>query len=245
MTSMGINLEKSLWEIYLAESIEVILDICSTAAVSWGCSCRSYHFMNTLGKSDVVDHQYSYDRPASQWLSIYDDMNPRMDNIIPAHIMTTGKPMLWSKAASETAENVQERNFITALRSRGFGDDGLGLPLFGPAGRNAYSAYGLDSNQKIKLGQLIQNLWALSTLAHLRILEILDTQNEATIALSKREKEVLIWLGRGKSNKEIARSLGISGDTVDTYVRRTYKKLHAKGRIEAIIRAIQLGIISV
>lgn len=242
---MGINLEKSLWEIHSAESVEFVLNICSTAAVSWGCSCRSYHFMNTSGESDVVDHQFSHDRPASQWIAIYDNMDPRMDNIIPAHIMTSGKPMLWSKAARETAHNEQERNFITALRSRGYGDDGIGLPLFGPAGRNAYSAYSLECNQKTKLGQLVQNLWALSTMAHLRILEILDTDNEGTIALSKREKEVLIAMGQGKSNKEIARSLGISGDTVDTYVKRTYGKLHAKGRIDAIIRAIRLGIISV
>lgn len=62
--------------------------------------------------------------------------------------------------------------------------------------------------------------------------------------LSPREKEVLHWVAKGKSNSVIADILGVSESTVDTFLRRIYSKLNATNRITAVVRAIRLGIIS-
>ncbi len=53
-------------------------------------------------------------------------------------------------------------------------------------------------------------------------------------ALSPREQEVLDLLARGYLYKEIAESLGISGPTVNTYIRRIYEKLHVRSRSQAV-----------
>jgi len=51
--------------------------------------------------------------------------------------------------------------------------------------------------------------------------------------LSSREYEVLGLLAQGYLCKEISQSLGISNNTVDTYLRRIYEKLHVHSRSQA------------
>ena len=54
--------------------------------------------------------------------------------------------------------------------------------------------------------------------------------------LSPREREVLELLARGFLYKEIAESLGISVQTVNTYIRRIYEKLHVRSRAQAVAK---------
>lgn len=53
-------------------------------------------------------------------------------------------------------------------------------------------------------------------------------------ALSPREKQVLHSLALGKRYKEVASSLGISVNTVNSYTKSLYKKLNANSRAEAV-----------
>jgi DNA-binding NarL/FixJ family response regulator len=55
-----------------------------------------------------------------------------------------------------------------------------------------------------------------------------------TANLSPREQEVLELLARGFLYKEIADSLQLSVQTVNTYIRRIYEKLHVRSRGQAI-----------
>jgi DNA-binding NarL/FixJ family response regulator len=52
--------------------------------------------------------------------------------------------------------------------------------------------------------------------------------------LSAREAELLDRLARGRSYKECAAEMAVSLDTVRTYVRRLYEKLHVHSRHEAV-----------
>jgi DNA-binding NarL/FixJ family response regulator len=60
------------------------------------------------------------------------------------------------------------------------------------------------------------------------------TKVPAGDALSKRENEVLVLLAQGYLYKEIADTLGISLETVNTYIRRIYEKLHVHSRAQAV-----------
>ncbi|MEM1263229.1 MAG: response regulator transcription factor [Pseudomonadota bacterium] len=61
--------------------------------------------------------------------------------------------------------------------------------------------------------------------------------------ISEREFAVLELLASGQTNKEIARSLAVSPNTVKTHVARLYAKLDAGRRTEAIHRARELGLL--
>jgi DNA-binding NarL/FixJ family response regulator len=63
--------------------------------------------------------------------------------------------------------------------------------------------------------------------------------------LSAREREVLLHMFEGKSNKEIAASLTISEHTVNIHVKNILSKLGASGRTEAVTLALRKGILNI
>lgn len=65
----------------------------------------------------------------------------------------------------------------------------------------------------------------------------------ASLGLTPREVEVLALLAAGQANKEIARALGVSPNTVKTHLARLYEKLGATSRTAAIAQARALGIV--
>jgi LuxR family transcriptional regulator, maltose regulon positive regulatory protein len=61
--------------------------------------------------------------------------------------------------------------------------------------------------------------------------------------LAPRERTVLELIGEGRSNKEIARLLGIAPETVKSHVKRIFEKLSVGKRAQAIARAQSLGLL--
>jgi DNA-binding CsgD family transcriptional regulator len=71
-------------------------------------------------------------------------------------------------------------------------------------------------------------------------------RNDAAIrslGLSPRECQILERLAAGRSNKEMARDLGISPNTVKTHVARVYEKLGVQRRVQAVEKARWLSLI--
>ncbi len=59
--------------------------------------------------------------------------------------------------------------------------------------------------------------------------------------LSARQTEVLGWLAKGLTNREIGGMMGISEDGVKAHLKKIFQKLHAADRTEAVAIAIQRG----
>jgi DNA-binding CsgD family transcriptional regulator len=73
-----------------------------------------------------------------------------------------------------------------------------------------------------------------------------NTEEPASTAyrsLSRREAGVLQMIARGMSNKCIARSLGITPETVKTHVSSILSKLEARTRAQAVARAEAIGLL--
>jgi DNA-binding CsgD family transcriptional regulator len=66
----------------------------------------------------------------------------------------------------------------------------------------------------------------------------------AEIDLTPRERDVLLLLAEGASNKAIARRLGISVHTAKFHVGSLLEKLDATGRTDAVTHAARLGVIN-
>lgn len=71
----------------------------------------------------------------------------------------------------------------------------------------------------------------------------LNTAAIASLGISPREMQVLQQLAAGSANKEIARELDISPNTVKTHVASLFSKLSASRRTEAINKARELRLI--
>lgn len=65
----------------------------------------------------------------------------------------------------------------------------------------------------------------------------------SSLGISPRELRVLNEIAAGRSNKEIARVLDVSPNTVKTHAARLFEKLGAVRRTDAINKARELGIV--
>lgn len=66
---------------------------------------------------------------------------------------------------------------------------------------------------------------------------------QEALGISDRELEVLREVIAGRSNKEIAKQLNVSPNTVKTHLARLFEKLGAKRRTDAIRKARELGLV--
>lgn len=68
------------------------------------------------------------------------------------------------------------------------------------------------------------------------------TPSQAT--LTKTEIKVMDLLGKGRSNKELAKELGSSVKTIKNHLNSAFHKLGVTSRTEAVVKAIEKGLIS-
>jgi DNA-binding NarL/FixJ family response regulator len=67
--------------------------------------------------------------------------------------------------------------------------------------------------------------------------------SEISSRLTGRERQVLAFIGRGLTMRQVATRLGISPKTVETHAGRLYRKLGVRTRVQAVARAASLGLI--
>ena len=60
--------------------------------------------------------------------------------------------------------------------------------------------------------------------------------------LTPREREILVFIARGDSNKEIARTLDLAESTVKIHVQNILKKLSLSSRVQAAVFAVEHGL---
>ena len=121
--------------------------------------------------------------------------------------------------------------------------NGICTPLFGP---NQFAGIGLASTEKLdsfdgKL-DLITAYCQHFYITFQRINQKKDFP-ERQVYLTPREQEILTWAAAGKTDDEIKTILHLSIDTVDTYMRRIFKKLNANTRVMAVGKALSYGLI--
>jgi DNA-binding NarL/FixJ family response regulator len=69
------------------------------------------------------------------------------------------------------------------------------------------------------------------------------TENYSGASLSTRERTIVLRMGHGLSNKEIARRLSIAPETVKSHAKSIFWRLTVRSRAQAVYRASTLGLI--
>lgn len=203
---------------------------------------QSYHFapaFDDLTSSRTVIYTDGYPK---EWVDLYNQIDFRRYDPLPSRTIVHGKLLSWENAMEAGENTSEEEAFFAAVREHGL-QHSFGIPLYGPRGRNGYAAFDFGVPLREIENSKIGLVRSIAQSAHQRIC-VLFEQTDGSPELSQRETEVLNWVAQGKSNTDIATILGLSPDTVRTYIRRIYEKLDASDRVGAAIKALKLGLIS-
>ncbi len=117
---------------------------------------------------------------------------------------------------------------------------GVGIPFSGSAGLRGGIALAVSDPDL----EHSKNLRLLRTMTgtYYQQLKFLALQEESQrLSLAPRETEVALLICFGKTNPEIARSLGRSKHTINAQVRQIFKKLDVHSRPELVFRCLSCG----
>lgn len=227
------------------ETLSSAMAACERDLRQIGVVAGMYHltppFHSQVGKEAVVAH-FGY---PEEVMHFYLDPEVLESNPAPDFVMRAGRTMSWRQTTEAQAGelNARQWEFIECCRALGY-TNGLAIPLFGPYSRNSYAAFLLPGAAEDGIDtELARRVVNLCQEAHRRICLLIEQEHRRPVVLSPREREVLYWIARAKSNTDIATILGISTGTVDTFVRRLFAKLEVNDRISASIEGLSRGFV--
>ncbi|MFV0361122.1 helix-turn-helix transcriptional regulator [Tropicimonas sp.] len=169
--------------------------------------------------------------------------NPHFrDNPIIERALHTTEPFYWTEATRLSELSRDDIDYLEYVRALVPGK-GLVIQVFGPDSRNGTVNLGFGDDAPELERCRLRELQLAAQLGHLRYCRLVPPDPVNGFDLTRRECEVLAWIAKGKSNSVIADILGISVHTVDTHVRRIFRKLDVNDRTTAAVKGIGAGLL--
>ncbi len=180
---------------------------------------------NIVGEADNGTQGLAMVRKLQPELVLLDLNMPGMNGLETLQILKRREPA--PKVAILTVSDAQE-DVVAALRG----------------GADGYLLKDMDPEELLnKLHELIKDHLVMSPNIAERLAlglraESLKMRKPGLVELTDREREILIHISSGESNKVIARKLRIAEATVKVHVRHLLKKLGLKSRVDAAVWAV-------
>lgn len=179
------------------------------------------------------------------YLAYYRDRKwERLDPIINLTLRATS-PFAWDRALPSTMSK-RQKEFMAECREIGV-HSGFTMPFHGPGNRVDLVSISMRGHNPPPNRRRLAYLYALSAQVWQRSLDFEATGaravGEPIPRLSARELECLSWSRDGVSYNEIAERLNISHRTVEYHMYSAMRKLDARDKITAVVKAIHYGII--
>ncbi len=201
--------------------------------------CEVTRFQETGDPSALLSVNTMPDEWVSRYIrSDYSSIDPMIHRA--RHSM---RPFGWQEAWDMPDLMPRQRALREESRAVGMAH-GITVPLFGPSGSTALiSAAGRDSGlEDLAVNRTVA---ALATQFHLMkgTLRAAGAEVPPLVPLTGREREVLTWSARGKSNPIIGDILSISDSAVNFHITNAMRKLGASNRVMAVLKALRHGLI--
>ena len=183
-----------------------------------------------LVRGDKVVKGFQFGNWPSTWTQEYIESVMAVDPVVHA-ARRRMSPFTWTELfATGELSRKTIRDLMAAVEGYGW-YDGLAVPIHGPGGYVGLVAF---AGGRIDLSPLDRSLLvALSHAAHQHARKLF-TIDVALPKLTGRELHVMRWVGRGKTDTEIASILDLSVATVHSYVEQAKRKLGAHSRSQAV-----------
>lgn len=230
------HVRMGLAQIRAAQSVLPLREATMHAFMQIGFS--SAYFVTPVTSDRRFGRVHSANNMAEEWSTAY-PAKLRYEDPLPDLALRLCRPLRWSEARAIEPPGRLEEPFYEFLAGLGF-EDGLALPTYGPGARTGF--VGLPAAPGASLDEeTAAAAHAIAQMSFLRYCELIDGQTPIDVRLSERELDVVYWIAMGKSNSVIAEILGISAETVDSYVRRAFRKLGVSDRTSAVLHSVLAG----
>ncbi|MBL4879435.1 MAG: autoinducer binding domain-containing protein [Hyphomonas sp.] len=230
-----------LRQIARARTVEEMFERSVAALTEIGLS-RVY-FQGPIGSDrSLTRNTYSYGFPEI-WAQTY-EVRWQVHDPFPDAAARYPGPLYWHRLPSSIVLNADELAYLDFLKQNGM-EQGLCILLYGNATRVGFlgASPGPDGPAVETVDRELFQF--ISMAAFTRYCQLVTMDPELPVALSGRELDVLYWMAQGRSNGAIAEVLGISQDTVNTYVKRVFAKMNVFDRTSAVMKGVQHGLVIV
>ncbi|MDD3371707.1 MAG: autoinducer binding domain-containing protein [Alphaproteobacteria bacterium] len=182
-----------------------------------------------------------------EWLTVFIKQKYGPLDAVVKYGLTSYGPFTWEDIPTD---------YFSSKRSRGWQRDnceaykvfGVCTPMRAPFGQIGGMGASNDSGKERMHAHHISTFNILSQQFYVRFLDICGAKNKHRKNLphlTPREKDVMAWVARGKTNEEISDILSLSSNYVREIVSGVMTKYNAVNRVSAVLTAIFLGEIDV
>ncbi|MEO1550833.1 MAG: LuxR family transcriptional regulator [Pseudomonadota bacterium] len=213
-----------------------------TFARKLGVSSVSYHHLPPPGNPGGEKIRIIADGLPQDWVRRYIRERLYLIDPVAKASARAPRPFFWGALQDDPTLDAASLAYFADRKAQGIGN-GLAIQVYGPGGRGGYIGLGVPQGLEPRIEAMVRELQWAAQVAHQTYCGMLQATSPLPPDLSGRERDVLTWLARGKSNAVIAEILSISPHTVDAYVRRLFQKLGTNDRVSAAVAAIGMGLI--
>lgn len=226
-----------------ASTLEDIYDVLNRRLAQLGFERFAYHVLMSPEGPRQPMYLGTYPEAWAHHYIANDYVN--LDPVMPQ--ATKGiLPFSWADLYKALSQKSGQRKVIDEAGDFGL-PNGITVPVHGPA--KGVATLNVASNiPKPAFRELWErhrhDLHLVAMYSHEAIIR--NSQNstgESQPHLAPRERECLLWTGRGKTAWEVAAILNISQETVVHYLKSACSKLGVHNKTHAVVKAILLGLI--
>jgi DNA-binding CsgD family transcriptional regulator len=179
------------------------------------------------------------------WMEYYMKKGYFYQDPIPKHAFSTNEAYTWEHVVETCTITTKQKRLMHEAQEANL-YSGAAVAIYGPnfevAGVGLASSLGGIKPD----ADLLCFIRALSHQFHYAYSQFdrLDRDRKGSVLITPREREILSYSAEGKSIPVIASILSISINTVNFHLKNTYRKLNVSTRQTAVVKAIQLGLIT-
>lgn len=153
-------------------------------------------------------------------------------------------PFIWDELPLITDLNARQANCLYGGRESGL-FNGAAVSLRGP--NNEIAGIGAASSDDVELPPTSPHaLHLLSQHYYYAYQQIIlkSKGQQDSISITQRERDILHWLGAGKSVGDIATIINLSEDGVKYHLNKIYRKFNTNNRYTTVVKALYNGLIN-
>lgn len=179
----------------------------------------------------------------AEWVAYYIAQGYVRTDPVRRQCLAARRAFAWSEVASSPRVDPRHLRIMPEAAEAGL-HDGVAVPFHGPGGETM--GLGLASSVGgIEPLRLLNRINVLATQFHIAYGALTNPgPSDADVDISEREREILQWCLLGKSNAMIGDILGLSDKAIEYHLAKVFTKLGVSGRVPAVAKAVNLGLIS-